>query len=481
MKIPFFKHFSKKELEQKSTPTIVDYFKHIGLYGSDSSWHQLTPRESFTFYQQVSAVKNAIDIIVDEFCSIVPRVWDTKTKEWVDNHPITELLKQPNAFENGSTVLRSYVINYLVTGNSFLVQTGELTKPPMEIYNKSPMDVIIHRANDGYPLNYQLSNINGSIVFDRVNTSTISREVSDRLGEFRFIDSTMAREISQVKTFNPSINSNSGMFFGLSPLSAIFYEIKQFIESNVHNWSLLKRGGRPSGALSVEDELTDDQFQRLQAEINNAIAGSENSGRPLLLEKGMQWIELAVNNKDMDFEGLKKILIQAIYNQYKVPLPLILPDTMTLANYDSAKISLYDNAVLPLTKYLYATLTQFVLKRYPDSEDLILAYDPHDIPALEMKRITSVKEMAQIGVLTTNELRTKLGYEMIEGGDEILAPANLLPSMRDQVTDDNLVKPRPKTPRKSFMDLVSQNMDKTDKNVSFDELNTIIKENGLGY
>ena len=416
---------------------------------------------------------------VDEFCSIVPRVWDTSKREWIDNHPVNKLLKKPNSFENGAYILRSYAINYLVTGNAFLVNTGQLSKPPIEIFSKNPMDVIIQSANDGYPLNYQLSSIYGGIIFNRFDTSRISNDVENRLGQYRFLDFTEAREIGHVKTYNPCINNSSGQYFGLSPLSAIFYEIQQFIESNIHNWSLLKRGARPSGALSVADELTDDQFQRLQSEINNAISGSQNTGRPLLLEKGMEWIELAINNKDMDFLNLKKGLVESIYNQYKIPLPLIMPDTMTLSNYDSAKISLYENSVLPLTKFLYAHLTEFILKRYPGSENLIFSYDPHDIPALESKRILSVRDMAQIGVLTTNELRTKLGYEMVEGGDEIMQPAGLIPTMRDLNTDDNLSKPRPKTPRKSFMELLEQNWERVDKEITQSDFDKLLKENDI--
>lgn len=480
-KIPFTNKTFTSNIEEKATPAIVDLFKTLGGVNTyDSAWHQLSPLESLTFFQEVSAVKNAVDIIVDEFCSIIPRVWNTKTKEWVDNHPINNLFNTPNPFETKNEFLRGIAINYLVTGNAFLVQTGPLTGPPREISNISPLNVIINRAEDGETGSYQVSTVSGSVLFNRVNTRSISIDASNRLGEFRFVDSSDAREIAQIKTFNPSTNSLSGNLFGLSPLTAVFYEIKQFIESSVHNWSLLKRGARPTGALASEDELTDDQFQKLQAEINNAIAGSENSGRPLLLEKGMKWVEMAMTNRDMDFHTLKKMVVESIYNQYKIPLPLVLADTMTLSNFDSAKLALYDNTVIPLAKFIYSDLTQFMLRRYPNSEDLILSYDPHDIPALELRRVDSVEKLTKMGIFTTNELRTKLGYEAVEGGDDILRPANLLPTMNDQFTTDNLSKPRPKTPRKEFTDIVRQNWKSSGvEELTFDQINDIAKQNGL--
>jgi phage portal protein BeeE len=414
---------------------------------------------------------------VNEFCSIPIRVWDTKEKVWVDDHPINGLLKRPSAFSTTNEFLRNLAINYLVTGNSFLVQTGDLNRPPLEINNVSPMNLTINRAQDGHPGNYQVTTTAGSIIFDR--TPVTSRDSRDRLGDFRFVDRTGGREIWQARTFNPTVDAQSGSFFGLSPLTAVFYEIKQFIESSVHNWSLLKRGARPTGAMSSEQQLTDDQFQKLQAEINNQYTGSENSGRPYLLENGMKWIEMSMTNRDMDFMGLKKMVSEALYNQYKIPLPLISGDQMTLNNLETANLSLFDNAVVPLTKYLYSELTLFTLRRYPGSEDLILSFDPHDIPALEGRRIEGVEKLSRIGVLTTNELRAKLGYEEVDGGSDILKPANLLPLMNDQFTGDNLDKPRPRTPRKQFEDLVEENFKNSEYSPTFEKINEIAKKNGL--
>ena len=55
-------------------------------------------------------------------------------------------------------------------------------------------------------------------------------------------------------------------------------------------------------------------------------------------------------------------------------------------------------------------------------------------------------------VLSLNELRSIAGYESVDGGDVILAPANLLPIGEDLYISDNLSEPS-----KEFVDIMMKN------------------------
>ena len=88
----------------------------------------------------------------------------------------------------------------------------------------------------------------------------------------------------------------------------------------------------------------------------------------------------------MDFGELKKSTTETIFNAAKVPLPMISPDNMTLANMDAAKYNFYDNCILPLVKRVNSFLTKSVLSRYPNSENLEFTYDESDIEALEFRK-----------------------------------------------------------------------------------------------
>ena len=98
------------------------------------------------------------------------------------------------------------------------------------------------------------------------------------------------REIWHVKDFNP--NASSSNFHGASVLNSIYYEIEQHLYSSRHNLSLLKKGGRVTGAVAVEGVLDDDAFGRLKQEIALTMQGADNAGSMPLFEGGSKFIEM---------------------------------------------------------------------------------------------------------------------------------------------------------------------------------------------
>jgi HK97 family phage portal protein len=240
----------------------------------------------------------------------------------------------------------------------------------------------------------------------------------------------------------------------MSNLTPIFYEIEQYIEASIHNTSLLRRGARVSGALQSDNNLTDEQFMRLQEQVNNFYSGSDNAGRPLLLEAGMNFTEMSMNNKDMDFLELKKNVTYMIYNALKIPLPLISPEHSTLSNMEIAKLNLYDNAILPIARRIYTELSIFLLPRYRKDNELTryrLSYSPGEITALEPRRNDELNKLNELGILTINELRAKIGYEPLEGGDNVLSRFNQTTVATDQYTEDQPERPVPRN-QKEFIE-----------------------------
>ncbi len=83
---------------------------------------------------------------------------------------------------------------------------------------------------------------------------------------------------------------------------------------------------------------------------------------------------------------LQRLKIQtqvAIYNALKIPLPMISPEHMSLANMDTAKLNFYDNCIIPLFTKIANFLNENLLSRYKNSDNLQLTYDEAAIAALK--------------------------------------------------------------------------------------------------
>jgi HK97 family phage portal protein len=437
------------EVEQKN---LTDITTQAGIetlmFGlqNPNSWQQVSDRMAAQFYQENSVVFSAIDIIAQEFARIAPIVRDVESGEIIDDHPVLNLLKKPNPYDTEDSFLGAWARNFLISGNTFLTADGDVLLPPQMIFAILSQNVEIRDSQtDGYPLEYRVTKGGRSSFINYVRTATpslMNLEQTERFGLFRFYaHTTQSRErqdleIFHTRNYNPNVSRSNSI--GLSKLSSVFYEANQLNEGNVHNWSQLKRGARPTAIISEEEgfNFTDDQLEKLKSQFNNLYSGAENAGRPLFLPNGLAFAEFGTSNKDMDYMALKSSASDSIYNVYRVPLALMSTQSMTLDNFKEAKLFLYDNAVIPLADLLYGEMTNFLIPRYgEDPFKVRITIDLDNIPALESRRLDRVQKMSMLGIMTTNELRRDLGLDDLEGGDTVLLPSNLLPLLAEAEID----------------------------------------------
>ncbi len=380
---------------------------------------------------ETSVVNTAVDIITREFGILKLQLKNRKTNAVMLNHPVLDLLNSPNPVISGKLFMIELASFYLVTGNTYIIATGNISQPPLELFLPFPQSIIIQQGrNDTFPDIYEVTSDTNLLRFSR-------REVERK---FRFYNGPL-QEIKQIRGYN----SRQGSLYGNSPLNSIFPEIEQFNESSIHNLALLLNGARPSGVLMFsgdgeEEALTDDQYMRLKAEFNNMYTGSSNAGRVLIAEgsSGVHYQDMMINNRDMDFLKLKENVENKIYNRLGIPLPLVMQGRQTFDNLKEARELLYDNTILPLADVVLDEMTAFLLPRYKDLKDWFITYNESDIPALRGRRVRELVSRSKLGIYSTNELRTQDGSEAISGkeGDIIYHNSNLIALGSDRFTED---------------------------------------------
>lgn len=434
---------------RKKQPVIVETKSdrpfNILQYLYQEGHGQVTAWQSLRYYEQIAPVAIGADKVTDEFKALQPSIFDKKEQQYTTDSDFLTFLSTPNASISMQDFFKSYSTYYEVTGEVYLMATGNPNRPPLELFVLPPQFVTIGMGSDGFPSEYRVSNnsVTGAVVFTR-------KEVNGRLRYFNDSD----RELWHVKDFNP--NASSTNFHGASRLNAIYYEIEQHLFGSKHNLSLLKRGGRLSGAVKTEGVLDDVQFERLKGEIQNNIAGADNAGYVPLFEGGADFVEMGKSNRDMDFAKLMQSKTETIFNRLNIPLPLISAGSMTLNNFSVAQVALYDNAVLPLASKLFGELTLFLGGRFGLTTDQILSVDPATVPALQSRRMSTLLTQNKLGILTDNEQRAMVGREGYEGGDAIYKPANLIPVGQDADTTGNRDEP---ATRQKFIEILKEQKD----------------------
>ena len=332
--------------------------------------------------------------------------------EVIESHPIMELLNRPNPLQSYSEFFNAAFGYLLLGGNSYILRVGGAT--PRELHLLRPDRIEIKTGSGVLPYAYDY-------------------RVEGRLKESYIVDQeTGFSELKQVKLWHP-LND----YYGCSPLSAAAMEVDQHNAVTKHNISLLQNGARPSGAVVFKPkddagyavQLSDSQRQQLMTDLNSRFAGSNNAGRPMLLEGDFDWKEMGLSPKDMDFINLKHMSATDIAMCFGVPSQLVgVPDSQTYSNVAEARLALYEETIIPYLRKMESDLNEWLIPQF--GEGVYVEYDVDSIPALSERRrriYENVLGAVSQGIMTRNEAREMIGLSPMQGADDLLVPANLFP------------------------------------------------------
>ena len=422
-------------------------------YLADNGYTDLSAFASILLYRKAMPLFHAISMRAEAFAQIPIRLWDKQQKEFIDDHPVFDLLEKPNADMTRNELFEQIASYYDIAGDSFIYASGRIENPPLELATIGPQMVTFSTNSK-----FGVLNVPNKIYVTRVDGGSIVYTAEDLqdIG-VRFVDDISTSELWHMRTFNPLRSGTR--FRGMSRAQPIWIEIQQYVAGNVNNLSVLKRGTRLSMAWvnTTGKELTDTQWGRMQEEVQKYKGEYNADGTPLL--DGFDVKPIQQTNRDMQFKDLQEATLARISTTYKVPLALLLPQTMTLNNLQTSMLQLYDNSVLPLTSRIYKELSNFLLPRYPDSENLEFRFNENDITALKVRILEQAEKLSRIKVNTLDEIRAVMGYEELdEGGNEVLRPANEIPvgSESIEIEDEEITEEEEKRLRKLLSEKYSE-------------------------
>jgi len=317
------------------------------------------------------------------------------------DHPVLRVISKPNPCCSGKEFFEKIYAYRMISGNAFLLSVRSQDGMPREIYALRPDRVSIVPGKDSIPSSYQYA------VGKDVRNFPVDKITGDS-------------DILHIKNFHP-LND----WYGMSPIEAAAYSIDQHNQAGSWNQSLLQNGAKPSGALIVKANddgsggvLTDDQFTRIKDQVDTQYSGAANAGRPLLLEGGMEWKEMSLSPKDMDFIESKNSSARDIALAFGVPPQLLgIPGDNTYSNLVEARIALWEQTILPLVDNVANSLNNWLLPNF--GKDLHFRYDTENISALAPKREKVWTRLEGADFMTINEKRHAVGLDPIEGGDKL--------------------------------------------------------------
>lgn len=374
----------------KNINEVKSYYQPLGKAVWSDRNYEMFAKEGYI--KNVIGYK-CVSMLARSASSVQLMVYNKKTNQRIENHPIETLLNNPNPNQSRYEFFEALYSYKLIAGNTYIqaiLLNENNFKNPKELFILRPdrMTIIVDNYSS-IPYAYKY----------KVNSNEKMFYVNKITGQ---------SEILHIKNFNP-IND----WYGLSPIESASYSIDQHNESSKWNQSMLQNGARPSGALIVKGNgddsafLTDEQFTRLKNQLNEEFSGSDNAGKPLLLEGGLEWKEMSLSPADMDFLDMKHSCARDIALAFGIPSQLLgIPGDNTYSNLTEARLSMWEETIIPMIDNIVNSLNKWLVPMF-DDDNIALYYDKDKITALSTRQESFWNKIANAEFLT-NEEKKKL-------------------------------------------------------------------------
>ena len=353
--------------------------------------HTVQPSREFTFkyekaYEDIEIVNRGVNLSVDDAAEIktnvgAPIAGVQGITKGVKRSRVNLLLnKEPNPFQDISTFKRNLITDYILDGNIFIYYDG------VHLYHLPANKMNIHASQTTYIEKY---------TFNETVTYSPSEIIHIKDNSFYSI----YRGVSRLK---PALRT-----------MILMQNMRQFQDN------FFKNGAVPGLVLKSPNTLSEKIKERMIQSWTLRYRPDSGGRRPLILDGGIELDSISNTNfRELDFQNAiaenEKIILKAL------GIPPILLDSGNNANIRPNMRMYYLETILPIVKKLH-----FGLERFFGFE---LKENVTDVPALQPElRDQSQYYTALVngGIISPNEAREHLGFEPVEGYNDLRVPANI--------------------------------------------------------
>ncbi|MDA1678653.1 phage portal protein [Bacillus cereus group sp. TH152-1LC] len=184
---------------------------------------------------------------------------------------------------------------------------------------------------------------------------------------------------------------------------------------------IYERGAFPSGILKTNARLSQISIDRLKDAWNDLYSGSSNNAKTPILEEGMDYKPLQHSPADMQLNESRKNTKSEICNLFGVPESLITTAANKYNSIEQNNLHLLKHTLAPIINAFEDGLNLSLLDETEQDEEYFFEFDVEELSrATEKERIESFVTGVNGAILTINEVRQKLGYDKVTGGDDLL-------------------------------------------------------------
>ncbi len=359
----------------------------------DVTAQSLSERQDANISTAIRIISNSISWL--PFYAYAREIIDGSIEDTVEiDHPANELINEPNPFLSGPELKSFTSASLKLAGNAF-IRIEILGQGKLELWPIPPwrVDIDYDKVN-GIPAGFILDHF-------ATNEQKIPTE-----------------EMIHIRDYN--INNP---FYGMSGIKPIERLILMDYYAEIFNKIFFKNGCTMSGIYAPDFELQEEQLKALSKSYNAKHQGAENAFKMFFPQIAGKFYQTSVPLKDLAFGEMFRMNREKQFSVMGIP-PSVggVYEYANYANADIQERTFWRHTMIPHANIIADGFTRQLLWRHFD-RDHVFKFDTTNVEALQPDKLIEAQRLQTLcgRILTPNECRDQIGYDPVEGGDELNA------------------------------------------------------------
>jgi HK97 family phage portal protein len=354
-------------------------------------------------------VASAIDWYVRNYPQATPRLYrpiDSQQAEPVEDHPVIQLMAQPDPMIMGSLFWGWVIQDFKLFGNTYLRKIRSTTRGTVTALQFLPQDMVRPVGNGINPLTHYVYTTDGR---------SFDIPVSD------IIHIRYGRDPSDIR-------------IGRAPLTAVLREIATDNTASTTAYGLLANGAMPSlivgpDAKETTVDMSMDDARQVKRQLHEDLTG-DGSGGIVVMTGAYKMDRVSLTPSELALDSVRRVPEERICSALGIN-PMVLGlgsglERSTYSNYERAQQAAWEDGMVPLLRTLADAITADLLPEYPETQqgDYVM-YDLETVRALAddmQAEAVRAEKLYKAGIIDRAEAKRIAGLEAVPEDEGQLHP-----------------------------------------------------------
>ena len=347
----------------------------------------------FTAEQLLSipVAKACCDLIVNSIktlpIELYERVDDKTVKLISDDYRLALLNNEPNIIATGTDFKAKFIQDLLLHGNAY-VEIEKDGNTITSLWNLNASDVGIAKYSDRQKPH---------IVRD-IKIKIYSSDV----------------ELDMENVMISAVSSEDGGLTGQGVIARGYRTIELALNEIELSKNIMNNGSSPISVVKLDRNLSADAQQRLRESWTRMYSSSQNAGKLLILEQGMEYEKLSFSPNELGLSASRTKTQADLCSLFGVPEAMIDSQANTYGSVESSSIRFLQYSIMPYINVIESSLNRSLLLEKEKGKYFFKVNTDTVLQTTQKERYDALNVGISSGILSLNEARIKENLPPIE-------------------------------------------------------------------